>query len=217
MVISGYGVKLVRIKHEHIELVRRYRNSERIRLFMEYREEITPEMQEEWFQKINNRNHGYFLIEVESNFIGLINGRDIDWEKKETKSGGIFIWDESWWNTTVPVAASLLFTEVSFLLGLERTYIRVLRSNKNAIAYNKRFGYQLLPNQDEVENQEYILTKEAFFLHTKKMRELFTRRWGNSFTCIITDPNEDAALNALEIAAHFTPEERTKFSVIVAA
>jgi RimJ/RimL family protein N-acetyltransferase len=215
MILSGYGIKLVRIKHEHIELVRHWRNTERIRSFMEYREEITPEMQEAWFNKINNRNHGYFLIEVEGNFIGLINGRDIDWEKKITGSGGIFIWDESWWNTTIPVAAVMLFIETSYLLGLDLNYVNVLRTNTHAISFNKSLGYELLPGQDDTENQQYILTERSFFEKTKKLREILQRRWGSIFTCVISDPNEDAAANILAIGAAFDNVQRDKLVITV--
>lgn len=215
MILSGYGIKLVRIKHEHIELVRHWRNTERIRSFMEYREEITPEMQEVWFKKVNNHNHGYFLIEVEGKFIGLINGRDIDWEKKITGSGGIFIWDESWWNTTIPVAAVMLFIETSYRLGLELNYVTVLRTNTHAISFNKSLGYELMPGQDNVENQQYILTEHSFFEKTRPLREILQRRWGNVFTCVISDPNEDAAKNILNIYATFTAEQRAKLVITV--
>jgi RimJ/RimL family protein N-acetyltransferase len=215
MILSGYGINLVRVKHEHIELVRHWRNTERIRSFMEYREEITPEMQEAWFNKINNRNNGYFLIEVEGNFIGLINGRDIDWEKKITGSGGIFIWDESWWNTTIPVAAVMLFIETSYLLGLDLNYVNVLRTNTHAISFNKSLGYELLPGQDDIENQQYILTERSFFEKTKKLREILQRRWGSIFTCVISDPNEDAAANILAIGAAFDNVQRAKFVITV--
>lgn len=217
MILSGYGIKLVRIRQEHIELVRHYRNTERIRSFMEYRDEITPEMQENWFRQINNRNHGFFLIEHEHEFIGLVNGKDIDWERKITGSGGVFIWNESWWNTTIPVAAVLLFIDTSFLLGLERTYIRVLRTNHHAIRFNRSLGYVLLDGQEEVENQEYVLTHDAYFSATTSLRRILQRQWGSTFTCVISDPHEDAAKNILRIAAAFTAEQQAHLCVTVDA
>jgi RimJ/RimL family protein N-acetyltransferase len=217
MILSGYGIKLVRIRQEHIELVRHYRNTERIRSFMEYRDEITPEMQAVWFQQINNRNHGFFLIEYANEFIGVVNGKDIDWEKKITGSGGVFIWNESWWNTTIPVAAVLLFIDTSFLLGLERTYIRVLRDNDHAIRFNRSLGYVLLDGQEEVVNQEYVLTHDAYFSATTSLRRILQRQWGNTFTCVIADPEEDAAKNILRIAAQFTAAQQALLRVTVDA
>ncbi|MCA6362795.1 MAG: GNAT family N-acetyltransferase [Bacteroidetes bacterium] len=213
MIINGYGVTLVRIRHEHIELVRNYRNSERIRSFMEFREEITPEMQEEWFCKINNRNHGFYLIEHDGKFIGMVNGRDIDWEKKTTGSGGIFIWDESWWNTAVPVAAVMLLIEISFILGLEYNYIRVLRHNTHAIDFNRQLGYRLLPGQDEAENQEYLLTRETYFESMASLRRFLQKRFGTSFTCTISNEQDDMAQHLFQLAAGFTPEQQAQFII----
>ena len=46
LVIEGYGVKLKRLTHDKIELLRQWRNDPKIQQYMIYREEITPEMQE---------------------------------------------------------------------------------------------------------------------------------------------------------------------------
>lgn len=213
MVIKGYGVTLVRVRHEHIELIRNHRNSERIRSFMEFREDITPEMQEEWFRKINNRNHGFYLIETEGVFIGMVNGRDIDWEKKTTGSGGIFIWDESWWNTAVPVAAVMLLIEISFILGLEYNYIRVLRNNTHAIDFNRQLGYRLQPDQDELENQEYLLTRETYFESTATLRKFLQKRFGESFTCTISNLQDDMVQHLLQKAESFTEAQRAQFII----
>ncbi|MDZ7743378.1 MAG: hypothetical protein U5Q03_16975 [Bacteroidota bacterium] len=45
MKLFKYGISLNRLKEDDIELVRKWRNSRKINQFMEYREEITPEMQ----------------------------------------------------------------------------------------------------------------------------------------------------------------------------
>jgi hypothetical protein len=183
---------------------------------MEFREEITPEMQEEWFGRINNRNNGFYLIETENEFIGMINGRDIDWEKKTTGSGGIFIWDESWWNTFVPVSAAMLLTEISFLLGLEINYIQVLRTNLQAIRFNRSLGYTLMPDQDAVENQQYILTAPAYYAATQKLRAILQHKFGSGFHCLITDPFNDASVNALEIVSRFNEEQKKQLTVQIA-
>jgi UDP-4-amino-4,6-dideoxy-N-acetyl-beta-L-altrosamine N-acetyltransferase len=213
MVIKGYGVTLVRIRHEHIELIRNHRNSERIRSFMEFREEITPAMQEEWFRKINNRNHGFYLIETEGVFIGMVNGRDIDWEKKTTGSGGIFVWDESWWNTAVPVAAVMLLIEISFILGLKYNLIRVLRNNTHAIDFNRQLGYRLQPGQDNVENQEYLLTRETYFESTATLRKFLQKRFGASFTCLISNEQDDMVQYLLQKVETFTEAQRAQFII----
>ena len=73
MKISKYGIDLVRLTEEDIEMLRQWRNSPQIQQFMEYREEITAEMQKKWFDSINNVNNFYFIIHFEGQKIGLIN------------------------------------------------------------------------------------------------------------------------------------------------
>lgn len=42
MIVSRYGVKLIKLQQEHVELLRTWRNAEKISRFMEFRDHITP-------------------------------------------------------------------------------------------------------------------------------------------------------------------------------
>ncbi|TND09667.1 MAG: GNAT family acetyltransferase [Bacteroidetes bacterium] len=189
MIIRGYGIELIRLRHEDIELVRLKRNSEHVRRHMEYREEISPEMQEKWFAGINTVRNNYFIIVHEGVKIGLISGADIHWEKKETRNGGIFIWEQEYWNTTIPLSASFLLTDISFILGLEKTFIRVLRDNTKAIAFNRQLGYRIVDEHDENYNQLYVLTQDHYEAKTAKLRETLLRKTDPQFICNIDDPD----------------------------
>lgn len=175
---------------EDIELVRRHRNSDPIRNTMEYREEITPAMQEKWFHSINNLQNNYFVIVHKGEKIGLISGAGIDWQKKETANGGIFIWDPSSLKTSIPLRASLLLTDLSFILGLERTYIKVLKDNDTAISYNTGMGYELLPGQENITNQTYVLTAASYREKTQKLRKVLHGENEKIDVCI-TDQGND--------------------------
>src|SRR5690606_5775369 len=94
MIISRFGVRLIRLGKEHIELVRYWRNSDRIRNVMEYRAIISPEMQLQWFLSLHAANDFYFIIEHEAKLIGMIHISKTDWEDKNAQSG-LFIWDEN--------------------------------------------------------------------------------------------------------------------------
>jgi len=172
MIISGYGIVLRRLTQDDIELVREHRNSERIQQYMEYRQEITAEQQLSWFNSINNFNNNYFVIEHHGKKVGLIYGADINWETKTTGNGGIFIWDATYWETATPTASSFLLTDTSILLGLKKTYIKVLSNNPRAIEFNKSLGYNLLPNQEGILNQQYVLDIEDY----KKVRSTLRQR-----------------------------------------
>lgn len=162
MEISNYGVTLRRLTEDKIEMIRNWRNDPKIAQYMEYKEYISPEMQKKWFDKINNDNNYYFLIVVDNKEIGLINIRDIDYEKREGE-GGIYIYDDEYLNSDISFRSVLLLFDFGFeKLGLEQITAHVLKSNKRAIKYNIAIGYQIVNYNDLNENQLYVLTKENF-------------------------------------------------------
>ena len=114
MQLKKYDVVLTRLTHDKIEMVRNWRNHPKIAKFMEYKEYITPEMQETWFNKINNEHNYYFIIEFEGKEIGLINMRNIDYEKGQGE-GGIFIFDDEYLNSDVSFRASLCQADFCFV------------------------------------------------------------------------------------------------------
>lgn len=175
--INKYGVKLNRLTHDKIELVRRWRNHPKISKYMEYRDEITQEMQERWYEKINNDNNYYFLIEVDGKEIGLINVRDIDYGIGVGEPG-IFIWDDDYLNSPFSFQASIAFIDFCFgELGLSKLVIHVLRDNIRAIKFNIAFGYKLSPRQETTYNQEYTLNYSDYKKKRNKLLKLL--RYGN--------------------------------------
>jgi len=171
MKICKYGITLNRLRQEDIEFVREKRNSDEIRRFMEFREEITPEMQQKWFDSINNFENFYYLIEYKGTRIGLLNDKNMDW-KARTSESGLFLWDDSYINTMVPVLASLCLLEVGFYyLDWNTSHIKVLSSNSKAIEYVNSLGYVLCEGQENTENQLYFLTKELFETKGKKIQK----------------------------------------------
>lgn len=165
---------------------------------MEYREEITPEMQLKWFKSIDNESNNYYIIREGEQKIGLIYGANIDWEKMETGNGGIFIANENYWNTNIPIASTLLLMEISFMLGLKRTYIKVMRDNQKAIEFNQGFGYELLKGQENIMNQKYVLTPETYKKSTQKLREILEKLYSNKIEIIINNPESRVSTLALE-------------------
>ncbi|MDF1672846.1 MAG: GNAT family N-acetyltransferase [Vicingaceae bacterium] len=168
MKIIGYGIELHRLTQKDIELVRKHRNSTTINQYMEFRDPISEEQQKQWFQSINNLNNNYYIIIHQNNKIGLIYGAEINWDKLETGNGGIFIWDTYYWDSMIPACASILLTDTSILLGLKRTYIKVLKDNIKAIAFNKMLGYKICENQNQ-NNQQYVLAINDYKLKREKL------------------------------------------------
>jgi UDP-4-amino-4,6-dideoxy-N-acetyl-beta-L-altrosamine N-acetyltransferase len=172
MIVRKYGITLRRLKEEDIELVRKKRNSALIQNTMYYREEISPEMQKKWFDSINNKNNGYFIIEYEGKKIGLIHGKNLDFEKR-TCEGGIFIWDTEYIGGFIPSLASVIMNDWTFyMINFNATYAKIMLDNSTAISYNRLMGYEPCePQNDDKGVQWMILTKAGYERHMKVLRK----------------------------------------------
>lgn len=160
LTLTGYGVTLHRLTHDKIELLRQWRNDPKIQQYMIYRDQITPEMQEAWFQRVNNEHHFYFIIEYEGREVGMINIKDVDYEKK-TGEPGMFLYDDTLWNSDVGMRASMCFGHFVWdTLALDSMYIHVLASNKRALQYNLLCGYELVPGYEDKEILKLVITRE---------------------------------------------------------
>ncbi|MCW5906264.1 MAG: GNAT family N-acetyltransferase [Chitinophagales bacterium] len=182
MKVTRYGVTLERLTAEKTEVVRQWRNDRKIMRFMFYQGEITPEMQREWFTSIDNEQNFFFLIYINSEPIGLINISSIDWENK-TAYTGLFIYDDKYLGTDIPVSASLGMLDVFFLLfDVQLVYAKVKGSNKVAHRYNTSLGFTQTKKIELGLGYEYMLQKEIYLLETKQIRNAAIHLKGNKTT-----------------------------------
>lgn len=172
MKIEGYGITLERLTLDKIELLRNWRNDPKIQQYMEYRDYITPEMQRNWFDRINNERNYYFIINCDEKDIGLVNLKDIDYERKCAEPG-IFIYEDEYLNGDTGIRVALLNTDFAFeALNLDFLYGHVLKNNRRAIRFNSVFGYELSSGQESVSNQLYTLKKEIYFQKRENLKRL---------------------------------------------
>ena len=168
LILENYGVRLKRLTHDKIELLRQWRNDPKIQQYMFYREYITPEMQESWFANLDKKCNFYFIIEYEDKEIGCVNIKDIDWEKK-TGEPGIFIYDEDYLNSDLSFRASLALSDFGFYtLGLDIFIGHVLIDNKRAVRFNKALGYK----KQSVDERVWSLFKEDYEINVAKLKRL---------------------------------------------
>jgi len=172
MIMTKGKVRFVRLRAEDLELVRQWRNSPRISQYMEYQEYITPEMQQEWFKSVHNKNNLYLIIEHDHQKIGLINAKNINWDDHSLE-GGIFFWEEEVYNTPLPALVSLMFSELVVRAIRLKIYAHIMRTNDRAIRYNLQLGFELCPGQEDIENQLYLLTPENYLVRSAKLRKAF--------------------------------------------
>ena len=173
MKLTNYGITLQRLTEDKIEQVRNWRNDPKIALFMEHQDYIDPEMQIQWFRKINNDNNFFFIIVYEEKEIGLINLKDIDYTTKEGE-GGIFIFDDRYLNSDVSFRATLCMIDFGFeTLHLKSISAHILTTNKRAILFNKSLGFIKSNNQEGILNQLYHLTVEEYLRERERVIRLF--------------------------------------------
>lgn len=167
--IEGYEVRLVPMTEEKIEKIRQWRNDSKISRYMEHQAYITPEMQQKWFESVCTPNSYYSIIEYEGKEIGLVNVKDIDYNEM-TAEGGLFIYNDFYLNSDVSFRVALCHNDFLFdSVKLRKVYIHILKNNKRAIEYNKIFGYILLDDQEDVENQGYVLNSKEIYYKQRKL------------------------------------------------
>jgi len=170
MIIQKYNVRLRRLEASDLELVREMRNSPAIRTRMFYQEEISPEQQLKWFDRIDNAQFYYFVIEVKGKRVGLLNGNIRSWKEKSIDAG-IFIWDEQFLASRTAVASALCVLDFHFqLMQMETVFIEVRTDNWKAIAFNEYLGFKRFEEEHEVGRVWLQLDKDYYLEKTAKLR-----------------------------------------------
>lgn len=167
LVITKYGVTLRRLTHDRIELLRVWRNDPKIQQHMFYRQEITPEMQERWFANLDKERNYYFFVEIDEKPIGVVNLKDIDFDKKIAEPG-VFIYEDAYINGDVSFRACLTLMDFAFeTLGLEYLRGHIVPGNKRAVRFNKAFGYELT----NAETNEWSLNSPRYEQQTQSIKQ----------------------------------------------
>lgn len=169
MIVEQYGLKYTRVTEQDLETLRYWRNQSYIRNTMQFKHYITPLMQKAWFQKINNKNNYYFIIQHAQKKIGLINCKDSS--ENKVAEGGIFIWDTSYWGSSIPAYASLTMLQAVFdvFKSGDSSIATVAVNNKKAIDFNLMLGYKITGKTPDETCYKLHLTKENYSLKTKKL------------------------------------------------
>ena len=169
MKICKYEITLSRLTKEDLEFIREKRNEKEALSTEETHIEITPEMQLEWFESIDNFENFYYIIEHKGVKIGMLNNKKLDWTARTSESS-LFLWDKSLGDSIVPALASLCLIEIAFYyLNWNVCYIRIHSDNKTAIENAANLGYELTEGKEAIENHLYYLTRELFEANAKKI------------------------------------------------
>lgn len=170
MIAEQYGIKYSRVKINDLELLRYWRNQAYIRNTMQYKEYITPKMQQAWFEKINNKYNYYFIVEHQHKKIGLINCKDTEPNTKIAE-GGIFIWEKSYWGTPIPALASLTMLQAVFDIfkSGDASVATIACDNKVALNFNIMLGYEIKEKTIDGNYYKLFLSKEKYNSHCRQL------------------------------------------------
>ncbi len=168
MKIESNGIMIERLQKKDIALVRQWRNSTDVRNHMNFRDYITPEMQEKWFDSINNFNNFYFIIHYKGRKVGLGNIKNVDWEERSGEAG-IFIVDKKLLGSLLPVVGAFSLSALVFdIFCFTRLNAQIRRENNRAKKFNRIFGYKMVRGEEGKESQLHVLSKEDFKKTSKK-------------------------------------------------
>ncbi len=211
MHIKRFGIRLVRLKEERIEMIRHWRNSPDISSFMEFRQHITVEMQRQWFLSLDTLRDFYFVIEHHSEPAGLIHTSGIDWKNK-TGHSGLFVWKKELQGSHVPVLASLSMVDFFFrFCTLEKLYAKVMQGNPVAITYNSQLGFKAAEKPDSKKFLQYSLAKDDYFNTTVRLRQMAESIGDGSHEVVI----ENDLLDDLKEAKALASENKGVFVTVV--
>lgn len=175
LVLTNYGVTLRRLTHDKIEMVRQWRNDYKIASTMFYQQEITLEMQERWFANLDKNRNFYFIVCYKDEEIGLINVKNIDFEKKNGESG-VFIYEDKYLGTDVAYRAHLvMFDYVYQELHLAYTYSHMRDDNPKATRFAQFLGGIITSENSEQHSVECVLTAEQYMNNKNRLR--FIQKW----------------------------------------
>lgn len=146
MILEEFDIQLRSITKDDIELIRFWRNSNRVKKHMLTQEYITPEQQSKWFESLKSKNDEYFIIHLSNKPIGLI------WfnEKGEHKETGFYIYEIDEQNSITPYKIVSLFHKYLFE-NKKFSTLRciILHENKRALRFNTSLGYKLIKEVKE--------------------------------------------------------------------
>lgn len=167
---SKFRITFRPLSEADLEMVRIWRNSDDVRLFMQYQEIITPEQQKSWYDQLDKSTNYYFVTYQNETPFGVYNIKDIDFEIGIGEPGA-YLKNRDFWEGDISMRASLSIIIFAFeTLKLNTLKSHVLKSNKKVLAYNQQMGFQIRNVDNNSISFELILKKEDFYTNKKIIR-----------------------------------------------
>ena len=148
MKITYLGIELIRAKRSDLDHIRRWRNQLQVRQFMQHQALISSEIHLQWFDRIQNNTHFYFILEKDHEKGGLLQLSDIDYLENRAEVG-ILIGEHMFKGSHLPWLGSYALLRFAFdILQLEQLRATVCEKNEAAKEYNQSLGFRQVKKQD---------------------------------------------------------------------
>lgn len=142
MRIQRYGIELVSLDVVHLEMVRKWRNSDFVKQFMFSSHDISEQEQLSWFDGLKNKQEYHFIIYENKVPMGSCNLKVLSNGNAE---GGIYVSSPEFLNTLAPIKSMFLLYNFAFeQLGIALVEARIKRNNKRAIRFNNGLGFTFI-------------------------------------------------------------------------
>ena len=150
--LIGYGkYKLRQISIGDLEFLRRLRNNPLVYRFLSSTEQISEEEQRRWYEQTYKKTlvQQRFILEKNQIPIGTasIVGINLEPEERYCMTGGILLPDY-WGKGNSDIATKLLDYYVYDILGIDRVFVGIRKSNKSSIALTERNGFSEINPED---------------------------------------------------------------------
>ena len=159
--LKDYGIELIPLKEEDLELVRNWRNSPKIKKYARNQNYITAEQQKKWFK--NLKDSLYYIVKINSQKVGLV------WVNYlSTKpTTGFYIYEDKFLNSIYSYKVIALFYKFLFE-KVDKLYTDILEDNLRAIRFNTSLGFKK-------EDNLYVLTKQNFYKNLEKIEKIIRK------------------------------------------
>ena len=161
MKLKEYGIELIPLSKEDLELVRSWRNSPKISQYARNRNYITSEQQQKWFK--NLKDSIYYIVKIDSQKVGLVWVNNLS-TKPMT---GFYIYEDKFLNSIYSYKVIALFYKFLFE-KVDKLYTDILEDNLRAIRFNTSLGFKK-------EDNFYSLTKENFYKNLEKIEKIIRK------------------------------------------
>ncbi len=142
---KGYGIELRPVQPQDLPILRRWRNTPKIRSNMNDTSYISPKQQRGWFESIKSSNdRAQWVVWSKGGKTGYVNikgeGR---LEKQPYVSGGYYIAETPFRHALVSYAVMMMYHDIIFdYMNVPIIKGNILKKNKSSLKLNRDFGYQ---------------------------------------------------------------------------